>query len=113
MNSRQSIGQEACGLAAEIETPTWQLPTLPSAPQYWRATPTDLFPNLGKPVSSITHASGQISASMRNASARRTGSGRHGDWLTNCCRHCSSPSSRRAAIGSIDLRLPSSIRPRR
>jgi hypothetical protein len=30
------------------------LPTFPNAPEYCRATPTDIFPNFGKPVSSIT-----------------------------------------------------------
>ena len=43
----------------------------------------------------------------------RTATGSHGDWLTNCCRHCSSPSASLAAIGSIDFRFPSSIKPRR
>src|SRR6266545_4881269 len=37
-NSRQSSGQEAWSVAAWIDTPTWQLATLPSAPQYWVAT---------------------------------------------------------------------------
>ena len=100
-------------MAALIETPIWQLPTFPKHPEYWRATPTDIFPNFGNPVSSITHASGDSSRLIRRASARRTSTGSHGDWLTNCCKHCSSPSASRAAIGSIDLRLPSSISPRR
>ncbi len=35
----------------------------------------------------------------------------HGDWFTNCCRACMFPSGSRSAIGWIDLRRPSSIRP--
>jgi hypothetical protein len=33
-----------------IDTPIWQLPTFPKAPEYWRATPTDIFPNFGTRV---------------------------------------------------------------
>jgi len=77
-------------VAAWTDTPTWQLATLPSAPQYCGATPTDQRPNLGKPVSSITHACGPIAAVIRWASRRRTGTGSHGLWLTNCCKACSS-----------------------
>jgi hypothetical protein len=36
------------------------LATLPSAPQDCGATPTEWRPNLGKPVSSITHAAGAM-----------------------------------------------------
>jgi len=64
-NSRQSSGQEAWSVAAWIDTPTWQLATLPSAPQYWGATPTEWRPNLGKAVSSMTHAAGWMAAVMR------------------------------------------------
>jgi hypothetical protein len=72
------------------DTPTWQLATFPSAPQYCGATPTDQRPNLGKAVSSITHATGPMAAVTRWASRRRTGTGSQGDWLTNCCSACSS-----------------------
>ena len=34
-------------------------------------------------------------------------------WLMNCCSACSLPSGSRSATGWIDLRLPSSISPRR
>jgi hypothetical protein len=60
----------------------------------------------------MIQVSGSIAVLMRIASRSRTGSHSQGLWLTNCCRHCSSPSASRAAIGSIDLRHPSSIRPR-
>ena len=36
-------------------TAIWQLPTLPRVPEYWRATPTEAFPCLAKPVSSKTN----------------------------------------------------------
>jgi hypothetical protein len=47
-------------VAAWIDTPTWQLATLPSAPQYCGATPTEWRPYFGKAVSSTTHAAGVI-----------------------------------------------------
>lgn len=36
-NRRQASGQEAVSVAAWTLTPIWQLPTLPRAPEYWRA----------------------------------------------------------------------------
>src|SRR3954465_2399797 len=59
-NSRQDSGQDAVSVTAEIDTPTWQLPTLPSVPEYCRATPGEAVPSLTKPVSSTTHACGPI-----------------------------------------------------
>jgi hypothetical protein len=112
-NSRQSIGQLAWSVAAWTLTPTWQLATLPSVPGYWRATPTEALPYLGKPVSSTIQASGSTAAVIRAASRWRTPRQSHGLWLTNCCSACSSPSGSRSAMGWTDLRLPSSINPRR
>jgi hypothetical protein len=57
-NSRQSNGQLACSVTALTDTPSWQLAVLPSVPQYWRCTPTEWSPSLGKPVSSTAHAVG-------------------------------------------------------
>jgi hypothetical protein len=57
-NSRQSNGQLACSVTALTDTPNWQLAVLPSVPQYWRCTPTEQSPSLGKPVSSTAHAVG-------------------------------------------------------
>ena len=52
-------------------TPIWQLPVLPSVPEYCRATHGDALPSLGKPVSSITSAStGQLAANHRATFAR-------------------------------------------
>jgi len=53
-NSRQSIAADAQSVTACTLTPTWQFPTLPSVPEYIRATPGESDPSLGKPVSSIT-----------------------------------------------------------
>src|SRR3954449_1644861 len=51
------MGRLAVRLASESVTATWQLSCLPSWPQYWRATPTECRPFLGKPVSSMIQAS--------------------------------------------------------
>jgi D-serine deaminase-like pyridoxal phosphate-dependent protein len=48
-----------------LDTATWQLPILPSAPQYWRCTPTDAVPCLGKPVSSSARIPVRIGTSVR------------------------------------------------
>lgn len=56
MNRRQSSGQEAASVAACTDTAIWQLPILPSVPEYCRATPGDAVPTFGNPVSSTTHA---------------------------------------------------------
>src|SRR4051812_4727024 len=89
-NSRQFSGQDAPSMTAQIETATWQLPTLPSVPEYCRATPGEAVPSLTKPVSSTTQASGAITATARRASRSRTGCTAQVDDETNCCSPCSS-----------------------
>jgi hypothetical protein len=84
-NSRQSSGQEAVSVTAETDTPIWQFATLPSVPEYCRATPGEAVPSLGKPVSSTTHASGPITSIARRASRSRTGSTAQVEEETNCC----------------------------
>jgi hypothetical protein len=54
-------------------------------PEYCRATPGEAAPSLGKPVSSTTHASGEITSTARRASRSRTGSTAQVDEETNCC----------------------------
>ena len=54
MNNAQLIAAEAQSVTACTLTPTWQFPTLPSAPEYMRATPGESDPFLGKPLSSMT-----------------------------------------------------------
>jgi hypothetical protein len=53
-NSRQSTAADAQSLTACTLTPIWQLPVLPSVPEYCRATPGESKPSLGNPVSSTT-----------------------------------------------------------
>jgi hypothetical protein len=96
-----------------VVTATWQFAVLPREPVYWRATPADSLPHLGKPVSSNTTASGRIRPAIRRAIAARTGTGSQVESVRNCCSDCRSPSGNRAAIGSTDFRSPSSISPRR
>jgi hypothetical protein len=67
------------------ETPIWQLPTLPSVPEYWRLTPGERLPSFGNPVSSSTHASTSISGHTRSPTARTTSAGSHGLSVRNCC----------------------------
>jgi hypothetical protein len=45
-------------VTALTDTPSWQLAVLPSVPQYWRCTPTEWSPSLGKPVLSTAHTVG-------------------------------------------------------
>ena len=100
-------------MTASTDTPSWQLARLPSVPQYWRCTPTEWAPSLGKPVSPTTHAVGESAAHSTSASRRRTGRQSQGLVATKWCSAWSWTSPSRAAIGSIDLRRPSSINPRR
>ena len=72
MNSRQSTAAEVWSLTRLTLTPIWQLPRLPRAPQYIRATPGESYPSLGKPVSSIAYASGAMCAAAHRATRRRT-----------------------------------------
>jgi len=84
-NSRQSSGQLACSVTALTDTPSWQLAVLPSVPEYWRCTPTEWSPSLGKPVSSTAHATGSSAPTSRVASRRRTGPQSHGLAATKWC----------------------------
>jgi hypothetical protein len=71
--SRQLTAADAQSVAACTLTPIWQFPVLPSAPQYIRATPGELAPSLGNPVSSSTiNARGSTNSAAQPASRRRT-----------------------------------------
>ena len=72
-------------MMALTDTPSWQLARLPSVPVYWRPTPTEHGPSLGKPVSSTTHAVGPSAPISRSARRRRTGPGSHGLVATKWC----------------------------
>ena len=56
-NSRQSAADDACSFTRCTLTAIWQLATLPSVPEYCRATHGEAVPSLGNPVSSTTSAS--------------------------------------------------------
>jgi hypothetical protein len=84
-NSRQSNGQLACSVTALTDTPSWQLAVLPRVPEYWRCTPTEWSPSLGKPVSSTAQAVGANAVTSRSASRRRTGRQSHGLTATKWC----------------------------
>jgi hypothetical protein len=74
------VSVTACTLTA-----IWQLPTLPSVPEYCRATHGDPLPSLAKPVSSTTHATGSTVGTARAASRARTAVVSHVEVVTNCC----------------------------
>lgn len=73
-------------MAACTLTATWQFPALPKVPESCRATHGEASPSLANPVSSITHASGVIRSHALRDSVFRTGTGSHGEVVTNCCR---------------------------
>ena len=52
--NRTATGQVACGWLSQQVTAIWPWPTLPSVPEDGLATPTEVVPCLGKPVSSKT-----------------------------------------------------------
>src|SRR6266508_3377895 len=79
------LGQETCSVTALTDTPSWQLAVLPSVPEYWRCTPTEHEPSLGKPVSSTTHAVGESAPTSRSASRSRTGRQSQGLVATKWC----------------------------
>jgi hypothetical protein len=59
-------------LASDSDTTVWQLSCLPSCPQYWRATPTEWRPCLGKDVSSKIQARMAPWRSMPGSTSSRT-----------------------------------------
>src|SRR5688500_19431426 len=84
-NNRQSSGQEAVSVTACTLTPIWQLATLPSVPEYCRATPGELLPSFGKPLSSTAQATGAIASTALRANRTRTASVSQVEVVTNCC----------------------------
>ena len=95
-----------------LETATWQLPTLPSAPQYWRCTPTESVPCFGKPVSSIARIPVRTGTAARSCVHTRSAS--QGESVMKCCRAWYWPGSlNRPCIACIDFRSLSFSRPSR
>ena len=66
-------------------TPIWQFATLPNVPEYCLATPGELLPSFGKPVSSTTYATGSTTSTARRANRIRTAVVSHVEDVTNCC----------------------------
>src|SRR3954466_6685473 len=106
------MGRLAVRLARESVTATWQLSCFPSWPQYWRATPTECRPFLGKLVSSMIQAStGPLHSRAGRVSSRalvRIASSDQADWPTKCssdwCWAATRAGAVMAAIGSTLLR---------
>jgi hypothetical protein len=63
----------------------WQLPILPSVPEYWRFTPGECFPSFTIPVSSTIQATTPIRGATRSAHAPINSSGCQGESARNCC----------------------------
>ena len=109
--NRAATGMDASPSVTATWTLTWQLADLPSAPQYWCATPTECSPCLSQPVSSTIQAdSGSKCAGNSRRITCHTASASHGLSVTNCCSFWES-TPKRSAIGSIDLRSPGSSNP--
>lgn len=66
-----SRGHDAVSVTAWTLTPIWQFATLPTVPEYCLATPAELLPSFGKPVSSTTHATGLTTSRVRLTGADR------------------------------------------
>jgi hypothetical protein len=98
---------------------TWQLSTLPSSPQYCRATPTECSPFLAMPVSSTIQRRTAPCASSAGMTWRRiaasTASSLHAPSDTKLnsflCIVRVPDGAIRAAIGSTLLRPSGSSRP--
>jgi hypothetical protein len=86
-------------------TATWQLATLPNVPQYWRATPTEWVPCLGKLVPSSISTPSRSGITAR--SRRQTRSACQGACVMKCWNDWYVPGSlTRSSIALIDfLRL--------
>jgi hypothetical protein len=101
-NSKLS-GHASCSPSNTLDTATWQLATLPSAPQYCRCTPTECVPCLGKLVSSRARTPRRVGTSSR--SRRHSGSASHGESVMKCCSVWSLTGSlSRPCIACMDLR---------
>ena len=91
-------------------TATWQLATLPSAPQYCRATPTEWGPDFGKLVSSRIKIPVRCGTTARRR--RHTTSASHGACVMKCWNAWYDVGSLiRSSIADIDLRALSPSSP--
>src|SRR5215218_231461 len=105
-NNLSPSGTGTSSWARVSETRTWQFACLPRAPQYWRATPTERRPFLGKAVSSITSTAlgPPTRASAFPARTARKGASSQAGLAMKCCSWSCPPSPRRTASGCRLLR---------
>ncbi|MBD0693584.1 hypothetical protein BG452_13545 [Streptomyces sp. CBMA123] len=78
------IGDVELAFLPEVETPTWQLVTLPVVPVYCLDTHAEASPSLRNPVSSMINVVGFNSVCILHASRARTCAGSHGLLVTRC-----------------------------
>ena len=111
---RQPSGNVPRAPTACTLTVIWQLPILPSVPEYWRFTPGECLPSLTIPVSSTTHAKTPISGATRSAHARTSNAASQGESAKNCCTdsYRAGDSPNRNNVGCKLLRPPRSTSPR-
>jgi hypothetical protein len=74
----EGSGHSSAWPISRLDTATWQLPVLPSVPEYWRLTPTACFPCFGNPVSSIAITPRRSGITSFKRSHR--GWSCHGEW---------------------------------
>src|SRR5215216_3651790 len=112
-NNLSPSGTGTSSWARVSETRTWQFACLPRAPQYWRATPTERRPFLGKAVSSITSTAlgPPTRASAFPARTARKGASSQAGLAMKCCSWSCPPSPRRTASGCRLLRPSGPSRP--
>src|SRR5215208_1057343 len=112
-NNLSPSGTGTSSWARVSETRTWQFACLPRAPQYWRATPTERWPFLGKAVSSITSTAlgPPTRASAFPARTARKGASSQAGLAMKCCSWSCPPSPRRLASGCRLLRPSGPSRP--
>jgi hypothetical protein len=71
-NNRQFPATDAVSVTSCTLTPIWQLPVLPSVPEYCRATHGQAVPSFVNPESSTTYASGSITSAAHRPTLART-----------------------------------------
>ena len=86
-----ATGHVTWGSVSQQVTASWPWPTLPSVPDYCRATPTEAVPCPGKPVSSTTNTASPsvVSASIFSTRCRLRSSSSHCMFVRNSCNRCS------------------------
>jgi len=93
-------------------TTTWPLATLPRVPEYWRATPTELRPCLGRPVSSSSsQPCGGLCATKAVTRCWSSAWGSQAASVKRYCQHAVEVPATAAALVSQFFRSRSVSRP--